>query len=103
MSTNERSTLIESHLREAVRMGIGWPKSDFLDRWIAEQVASLAAALDQEHPEPEWQYGIQYEDGYPRPVVNEEVARKNLRLDLGDRLLRRSAPGPWVTVEGEVR
>ena len=64
---DEREALIENHLREAVRMGIGWPKSDFLDRWIAEQVAALSAALDRKHPEPEWEYAIQYEDYKPVP------------------------------------
>lgn len=39
-----RETL-ERHLREAVRMGIGWPKANYLDRWIAERVDTMVAEV----------------------------------------------------------
>lgn len=37
--------MVEEHLRDAVRIGIGWPKPEFLDRWITEKVAEMRAAL----------------------------------------------------------
>lgn len=67
-------------------------------------LALLAGRGYRKHPEPDWEYAIQYEGYRPMPVgkIEAEILTQ-LRPDLGGRLLRRRAAGPWVPVgEGEL-